>query len=444
MAMPNLSLTWRFARTCLTVTVMAAAIILAAAAVLVSVASPAAAQERADTVAVRARPQIPVPPLPYSEAEVSVVNPADGVGLAGTLTIPRGPGPFPGVVLVSGSGTQDRNYGHYPWNHPTFLVLADQLTRNGIAVLRLDDRGIGGSGGVRNASNAEILGDVLASLEVLRATPGIDTTRVGLIGHSWGSKVAAMVAANSADVRFLIALGGVVGMPWGDAMTAQRAAVVAAYGGTEDEIEYTRRYWRRLQDAAMSDPDSASAAARVHEVIYQNYDSMRARYADMPEPPEERLQALLHQQTRVIVNAWYLEQLRIDPADYLPHIRIPVLGLTGSLDTSAPPELLDAMRKAFAAYRHLDVTTEVLPDITHQLQTVSPGGPSAIAEIEETLAPVVVERIVSWLRQLPEGAASLAITGVNVIDVESGSVQRDQTVLIGVDRIIAVAPPGGR
>jgi erythromycin esterase len=388
-------------------------ITLLALAVATSAPS-AAAQEPVQPVAQRARPQIPLMPLPYAEHEVTVANPADGVTLAGTLTLPPGAGPFPAVLLVSGSGTQDRDYGNYPWNHPTFLVLADQLTRQGIAVLRMDDRGIGGSGGERNPTNDLVVGDALAALTLLGTRSEIDASRVGIIGHSWGGMVAALAAARGPDVRFLIALAGPFGMTWADKMTAQRVAVAASYGGTEEQIAYVREHWSRLQAAAMSHPDSAVAAARVHEVMERYRADMSAMHPDLPAPSEERWQEVLHQQTRVLVNRWYVEQLHVDPSDYLPHVRVPVLGLTGSIDTASPPELLHVMRDALAAAGNLDVSIEVLPNINHFLQTVMPGGPEAGEEIEETVAPVIVERIVAWLGQLGVLAAGPSDPGSRV------------------------------
>jgi uncharacterized protein len=426
--------------------------------VALAVAAPApsaSAQEPGDPgePVARARPQIPVPPLPYAEEEFTVLNPADGVTLAGTLTLPPGAGPFPAVLLVSGSGTQDRDYGNYPWNHRTFHVLADQLTRRGVAVLRLDDRGIGGSGGERNATNDLVVGDALTALELLRNRSGVDATRVGIIGHSWGGMVAALAAARGPDVRFLIALAGSFGMTWADKMTAQRVAVAASYGGTEERIADVREHWSRLQAAAMSHPDSAVAAARVHEVMDRYRADMTAMHADVPAPSEERWQEVLHQQTRVLVNRWYMEQLHVDPADFLPHIRMPVLGLTGSIDTTSPPELLEGMRDALAAAGNDRVTIEVLPHINHFLQTVAPGGPEASNEIEETVAPVLVERIVAWLGQLgvladgPYDPGSrvteLAIVGATIVDTENGHLLPNTTILVTGNRIQALGPTAG-
>jgi uncharacterized protein len=326
------------------------------------------------------------------------------VRLAGTLTVPPGEGPFPAVFLASGSGRQDRDYGNYPWNHRTFLVLADQLTRAGVAVLRLDDRGIGGSGGsTATATNDDIVADALAAVAYLRGRPEIDAARVGIVGHSWGSLVAALAAARSESVRFIVSLGGVIGVPWADAMAAQRAAVVASNGASPEYQALTRSYFLRLQQAALSDPDSAVAVQRIHQVMQESRAEFAALLPDQPQPPDSVWQRILVLQARALVNRWYLEQLRTDPADYLPRIRVPVLLLAGTLDTTAPAEVLHASAEALRSADNDRVAAELLPNMNHFLQTVQPGQADDVAAIEETVAPVIAQRIIAWLKTvLPE------------------------------------------
>ncbi|HEU0301577.1 MAG TPA: alpha/beta fold hydrolase, partial [Longimicrobium sp.] len=158
----------------------------------------------ADSMMVVRRPQEPRRPFPYREEEVAYES-VDGVRLAGTLTLPPGDGPYPGVLLITGSGSQDRD--ELIFNHRPFLVLSDYLTRRGIAVLRVDDRGVGGStGDPRTATSADFARDVAAGVRFLRARREIGP--VGLIGHSEGGLIAPMVAAQTPEVRFLVLLAG--------------------------------------------------------------------------------------------------------------------------------------------------------------------------------------------------------------------------------------------
>lgn len=153
------------------------------------------------------RPQIPQKPYPYNEEEVAYQNELAGIKLAGTLTTPKSAGPFPAVILITGSGAQNRDeeiFGHRP-----FLVLADYLTKLGIAVLRVDDRGIGGSGGnISQSTSEDFAGDVIAGIKFLKNRKEINAKKIGLIGHSEGGIIAPMIAAKTYEVAFIILMAG--------------------------------------------------------------------------------------------------------------------------------------------------------------------------------------------------------------------------------------------
>jgi hypothetical protein len=184
--------------------------------------------KKTDRVSAPNRPQEPKKPFPYVEEEVQFANPAGGIRFAGTLTRPQGQGPFPAAILISGSGAQDRDetiLGHKP-----FLVLSDYLTRKGTAVLRVDDRGVGGStGNMATATTADFVGDVLASIQFLKGRKEIDARHIGLIGHSEGGMIASTVASQTADVAFVVMMAG-SGLPGEDILYAQ-AALIARKSG---------------------------------------------------------------------------------------------------------------------------------------------------------------------------------------------------------------------
>jgi len=190
------------------------------------------------------RSQEPKRPFPYHDEEVAVQNKSAGVTLAGTLTTPNGAGPFPAVMLITGSGPQDRDeaiMGHRP-----FLVLADHLTRNGIAVLRCDDRGIGKStGNFGKATDSDFVGDTLAGVDWLKTRKEVDSRRIGLIGHSEGGIIAPRAAVRSTDVAFIVLMAG-VGVPMQDLLTRQGIDLMRVMGVDASTMEKNSSVQREI------------------------------------------------------------------------------------------------------------------------------------------------------------------------------------------------------
>jgi len=203
------------------------------------------------------RPQTPVKPYPYREEEVAYDNPVGHSHLAGTLTLPRGSGPFPVALMITGSGLQDRDetvFGHHP-----FLIWADYLTRRGIAVLRVDDRTIGGStGDVKNATSADFATDVEAGVAYLKSRPDIDKRRIGLIGHSEGGVIAPMVAAKDSSIAFIVLLAG-SGEDGETVMLHQKRLIETAMGVPPAVEDQAVANMRTLEDAVKDAPDQAAA-----------------------------------------------------------------------------------------------------------------------------------------------------------------------------------------
>ncbi len=199
------------------------------------------------------RPQTPRAPFPYKAVEVSYPNKTGGVTLAGTLTEPEGPGPFPALILISGSGPQDRDETLF--EHKPFLVLADTLTRRGIAVLRVDDRGVGGStGSLSSSTSDDFAGDVLAGIAFLKTRGEINPKRVGLMGHSEGGIIAPMVAARSPDVAFIVLLAG-TGLPGEEIMYLQGQAILKAMGADEKALKLQLDLQKRLFEVVKTEKD---------------------------------------------------------------------------------------------------------------------------------------------------------------------------------------------
>jgi len=338
----------------------------------------------AAAAAARRRPQEPRPPFPYRSEEVSIPNTrAPGVTLAGTLTLPQGRGPFPAAILISGSGAQDRDeslMGHRP-----FAVLADHLTRNGIAVLRYDDRGTARSTGTfRGATSADFSTDAAAAYAFLRGRPEIAENAIGYIGHSEGGLIGPLAAAESPGLGFVVLLAG-PGERTRDLLEAQRRAIGQSMGMSAAELDQAGLINARLLDISAGDLPQGEAEAAMRAVMS---DPALARAI----PPAQR-----DLMSGRVLDPWFRWFLRYDPAPALRALRMPVLALNGSLDRQVLPAAnLGGIRAALAG--NPDATVTELPGLNHLFQTARTGGIGEYAEIEETMAPVVLETVTGWIR----------------------------------------------
>jgi hypothetical protein len=345
----------------------------------------------ADEAMVLRRPQNPQGPLPYRSEEVTVESVA-GVRLAGTLTLPAGDGPHPAVLLVSGSGPQDRDeslLGHKP-----FLVLSDHLTRRGIAVLRMDDRGTARStGSFAGATSDDFAQDAATAVRWLRARPEIAADRVGIVGHSEGGMIAPLVASRDPQLGFVVLLAG-PGIPSGELLMKQAALISRAGGDPEREIERTTAFQREMFGAIAQTADSAALHARLTEIGQRFLATLTPEERAMPAGSEATLRTTIN----TLVSPWYRWFLRYDPAPALRATRVPVLAVNGALDLQVPAdENLAGIEAALRAGGNRDVTVEKFPGLNHLFQTARTGAPSEYNEIEETMSPAVMERVSGWI-----------------------------------------------
>lgn len=348
--------------------------------------------KRTEKLPTLARAQDPQKPYPYSEEEVSYENAADKVKLAGTLTLPPSKVPVPAVILITGSGAQDRNetvMGHRP-----FLVLADHLTRRGIAVLRVDDRGVGGSSkGAATATSENYAGDVLAGIEYLKTRKEIDPNQIGLIGHSEGGVIAPMAAARSKDVAFIIMMAG-LGQTGRDAILMQNDLLTRAAGTPPDITVKIRKIYEQLFDIMKVEKDNTIAERRMRTVI-------DAEVATMTEEQKKifaGVQRTMNIQMPMYLSNWFRSFLLIDPALYLEKVNVPVLALVGEKDLQVPPkENIDLIEAALKKGGNKTYTVMLLPGLNHLFQTSKTGLPSEYGEIEETIAPTALQTISDWI-----------------------------------------------
>lgn len=320
------------------------------------------------------RPQNPTQPYPYREEDLVYENRTAGIKLGATLTIPNRPGPFPAVILITGSGQQDRDeslLGHKP-----FLVLADFLTRKGIAVLRSDDRGAGKSGGVfATATTADFATDTEAALAYLKTRREIDPHKIGLIGHSEGGVIAPMVAARSKDVAFVVLMAG-PGVPGDQIIVAQTVAGGEAAGMPHEQAVQAGVKEREILDLLMKEKDEA--------VLKQKFKDLLGRQADVAYSQ--------------MTSPWYRYFLSYDPAPALRRLSCPVLAINGEKDTQVPPKLnLPAIREALQDGGNKHFEAVEIPGLNHLLQTAKTGAFREYGQIEETISPSALDKIGTWI-----------------------------------------------
>ncbi len=356
------------------------------------------ALKKTDKVPEAPRPQEPKPPYPYDEREVVYENKKAGVRLAGTLTLPKSEGPFPSVLLVTGSGPEDRNetvFGHRP-----FLVLADYLTRRGIAVLRVDDRGIGKStGSSANATTEDFAGDVLAGVEYLKSLKEINPKQIGLLGHSEGGLIAPMVAVKTKDVSFIVMMAG-TGLTGEQILYLQSALIQKASGTSDEAITRDRKLREQMFAVVKEEQDSAAIDKKLRVVLADALVKMSEKEKqEMGYSPE-----MVDMTVKQMLSPWLRFFLTYDPKPTLMKVKCPVLAINGEKDLQVPPkENLSAIEQALKVAGNKDYTVKELPRLNHLFQTSSTGSPMEYSKIEETISPTALTIIGDWIEEHTKG-----------------------------------------
>lgn len=337
------------------------------------------------------RPQTPKAPFPYQSEEVKYENKAGGVTLAGTLTIPEGSGPYPAVILISGSGAQDRDETLF--EHKPFFVLADHLTRRGVAVLRVDDRGVGGSTGDGKATTADFAGDVLAGVDYLKSRKEINARRIGLIGHSEGGIIAPMAATTSPEIAFIVLMAG-TGLPGDQIVRLQSRLIGKALGVSGEGLEQAMELQDALVEIAKSEADPEAAKTKMNEALKAAKEKMTPEQREVLEKQE----GLLGARISALRSPWFRYFLNFDPRPTLGKVRCPVLAIVGEKDLQVPPkENLSEIKTALEAGGNTSWTVKELPGLNHLFQTARTGSTTEYATIEETIAPEALRLIGDWV-----------------------------------------------
>lgn len=327
------------------------------------------------------RPQVPQKPYPYISEDIVFTQSTEGFLLAGTITRPVGEGPFPSVVLVSGSGSQNRDeelVGHRP-----FLVLSDALTRSGIVVLRYDDRGFAKSGGdASSATTLDFASDTESAVTYLKTLSYVDAERIGIIGHSEGALIGPIVAQRSKDVDFLVLMAG-TGVDGVAVLEDQTAAILRAQGASEEIVEQT----------VSSNLAIYATVLDESQTLEERKESVLQTLLSLGLPPESA-----KAQARSLFSPWYMTFLTLDPATYLQYLDIPVMILNGTKDTQVSASLnIPAIEASLLSGGNTLYTTKVYEGLNHLFQPAITGSPEEYGSIETTIDPQVLDDIASWI-----------------------------------------------
>jgi len=339
------------------------------------------------------RPQEPRPPYPYREEEVIFHNAVEDFDLAGTLTLPDGDGPFPAVVLITGSGPEDRDETIFM--HKPFLVIADYLTRNGIAVLRYDDRGVGKSKGRMNdATTMTLADDAEAAVTYLLQRQEINSDKIGLAGHSEGGMIAPIVASRNRNIAFIVSLAG-PGVRGYDLLLQQARDILAAMGSSEQEIEETIATNSHLFKLAVDVQDQRQFAKDAMAWYGKELEKQGAGSEERKEKMTAFTQALVS-----VNNPWMRYFIDTDPSQFWSGVKCPVLALNGEKDLQVNYEMnLPAIKAAVKKGGNRKVKTVAMAGLNHLFQTADKGSPDEYVKIEETFSPAALDLITGWIKK---------------------------------------------
>jgi hypothetical protein len=340
------------------------------------------------------RPQEPKPPYLYVNEEVIIPNKKFNIYLSGTLSVPEGNGPFPAVVMITGSGPQNRDeaiMGHKP-----FLVITDWLVRHGIAVLRYDDRGVGKSqGNFSTATTADLATDTEAAFLYLRQNPKIIAGSIGLIGHSEGGLIAPIVASSNPAVAFIVSLAG-PGVSGEQILYRQSADISRLSGMDEETIRENNETNKKLYAIVKKEKDNV----KVEEKVFKTYSHILAGKNLSPEEFDKSINQL-KATFGASTYPWFRYFLITDPAGFWKKVKCPVFALNGEKDLQVAADInLPAIEKALKAGGNNNIKTIKLSGLNHLFQHCTTGLPGEYGKIEETFSPEALDLISSWILSL--------------------------------------------
>ncbi|WP_452221895.1 alpha/beta hydrolase family protein [Lacinutrix salivirga] len=345
-------------------------------------------------IAQNTKPQEPIPPFQYSSEEVNFKNiKADNITLSGTLTLPKNKKKPAVVVLIAGSGPQNRNseiLGHKP-----FLVISDYLTNNDIAVLRFDERGIEKSeGNHKTATTFDLASDVNAAVEYLKTRTDINTSKIGLIGHSEGGLIAPIVASKNKTVAFIVLLAG-PGVNGQEVLQSQSKKIAELSGTTQEGIAFNNNLTSVAYEVIKTEKDTSKLKTNITKAL-ENYKSeLESENSPFAIYVNE---FTIKQLTNQLTNPWMLSFLKIEPQHYLSQVKCPVLAINGTKDLQVLPDLnLNAIESALKKGNNNAITIIQLEGLNHLFQKSETGLPQEYAGLEDTFNIDALMVIKNWI-----------------------------------------------
>ena len=334
------------------------------------------------------RPQTPVPPYSFDQEEVTFASADGSATLSGTLSLPKTGGKFPAVVLVSGSGQQNRDEEIFM--HKPFLVIADYFARRGIAVLRYDDRGVGRStGDASKATTLDFANDARGAFDFLRKHHRIDRSRIGIVGHSEGALIAQIVAARCLKVSFIAFLGG-QGCSGAEVLLQQNRRLFELQGVADTLVEKRLACMREFFVVADTIGPKGKMIPALQEVISRNCPNLTQSQLEVVGLDKKSLFGWSQQ----LQLPWFKTFLKLTPADYLPKVKCRILAIGGEKDVQVPAkENLEQIKKLSGGR----ADTRLMPSLNHLFQHCTTGLPDEYLSIEETISPEVLEILADWI-----------------------------------------------
>jgi hypothetical protein len=352
-------------------------------------------------VSVANRPQTPKPPFSYVVEDLVYNNADNSMQYGASFTYPASGGPFPTAILITGSGQQDRD--ETILEHKPFAIIADYLTKNGYAVLRVDDRGIGKSsaGNLATATSLDFASDVENGLRYLKTRKQVDTTKIGLIGHSEGGLIASIVASRNRNINFVIMLAG-PGIKGAELLTLQMSAILKSSGIAGDVIKAYEPLYRQMMDDCITQKDTAIAFSNANKA-FQDWKARQpaSTLNVLGFSGDETNLKIIRSLVGSFSSEWMKYFLLTDPQPFIEKFHCSVLAMNGSRDVQVLPLAnLAGIKVALEKSKSRKFETIQLEGLNHLFQHCKSCSPAEYGLLEESFAPEALEAMGKWLGEI--------------------------------------------